>query len=113
MQLPNINGLSAKEGRLGREGCFPEAECGKEWLDFVFARYVAIVDQVLQYSPYGMTRDEREKGAYMLHDAKRVMEKLKDAPDNEALFKAQNELRGICAAVVDAGLQAVEGSKEV
>ena len=81
--------------------------------EFVFARYVAIVDQVLQYSPYGMTREERGKGSYMLQDAKRIMEKIEEAADNEALFTAQNELRSICAAVVEAGLQAVEGSKEV
>lgn len=81
--------------------------------EFVFARYVVIVDQVLQYSPYGMTREERGKGSYMLQDAKRIMEKMEDATDNEALFKAQNELRGVCAAVVEAGLKVVEGNKEV
>ena len=81
--------------------------------EYVFARYVAIVDQVMEYSPYGMTRVEHAKGSYMLHDAKRVMEKIEEAADNESLFTAQNDLRGICAAVVEAGLQVVEGSKEV
>ena len=81
--------------------------------EFVFARYVAIVDQIKEYSPYGMSREEYAKGTNLLLDAKRIMVKLVEAADNEALFMAQNDLREICAAVVEAGLQAVEGSKEV
>ena len=81
--------------------------------EFVFARYVAIVDQVMEYSHYGMSREEHVKGFHMLYDAKRVMGTIEEATDNEALFMAQNELRGICASVVEAGLQAVESNKEM
>lgn len=46
------------------------------------------------------------------NEAKAAMEKVRDASDNEELFQAQKRLREICVIFVDAGLQAIDGTRE-
>ena len=78
--------------------------------DYVFSRYVNLLGQRAEHSPYGIgvIEDKRGEIGHMLHEAKTAMEKIRDASNNEELFLAQKRLREICVIFVDAGLQVIE-----
>lgn len=83
--------------------------------DYVFGRYVDLLGQRAEYSPFGMgvSREKCGEIGHMLREAKSAMEKIMDAGSNEELFLAQKRLKEICVIFVDEGLSIAEGKKSV
>lgn len=82
--------------------------------DYIFARYVNLLGQRAEHSPFGMGVSQEKRGeiGHMLHEAKSAMEKIRDAVSNEELFMAQKWLKEICVIFVDEGLSIAEGTGE-